>query len=261
MKSNFALIIPTIGIPELFEALDSIAKKKVQPDQVIIIIDDKGRALSPLSGSLEELEAEIRKHLPEAEILHNTHDEDWQMNNQTFNIGIEHARHDYVYVTHDDVIYPDCEYFEMVGATIEKLGQKFSKRVVGAVFPALHTEINITAPNFGEIGLTPYYSAVSSLLSVDFWRECGKFDVTHGIWWDAQMQGEFWRQDCWMYYEPIPPVLHYMNRALRANGHAQGWTKAPLWQDCASAYEKVFGKPHILWGEWYNRPDQFIVLE
>jgi glycosyltransferase involved in cell wall biosynthesis len=256
----FTLIIPTIGIPELFDALRSVAAKTVRPEQVVVVIDDKGRSLSALPGSLAELEAQIQAVLP-CEVLHNTHTDDWQMNNQTFNIGIAHARHEYVYVTHDDVTYPDGEYFQQVAdAVLAMKAAAPPKRVAGCVFPAFHTEIAVTAPNFGASGLTQYYSAVSSLLSVAFWEEVGRFDVRHGIWWDAQMQGEFWKRDCWMYYAPLPPVTHLMNRALRATGHSHGWTKAPLWHDCAGAYERVYGKPHLLWDEWYNRPDTFIAL-
>lgn len=258
--ASFTLIIPTIGIPELFEALNCIAKKDVQPDQTVVIIDDKGRSLSPLTGSLDELEEKIKAILP-CDVLHNAHDEDWQMNNQTFNIGIAHARNEYVYVTHDDVVYPSPDYFEQVGeALLNMKARAFEKRVVGCVFPAYHTEITTTAPAFRDAGLAQYYSAVASLLSVDYWNEIGRFDVRHGIWWDAQVQGELWKDDCWMYYEPLPPVVHYMNRALRANGHAQGWTKAPLWQDCAGAFLKYYGRPHIQWGDWYGRPEAFVPL-
>jgi hypothetical protein len=262
LKSHFTLLIPTIGIPEFFEALKTIANKTVQPDQIIVVIDDKGRSLSSLVGTMDDLERKIRELLPDCQIMHNTHDEDWQMNNQTFNIGMEAARHKYVFVTHDDVLYPDePDFFASVGKTIPIIETgSFPKRVVGAVFPAYHTEIDLVAPSFESAGLTQYYSAVASLLNKDFWAEVGKFDIQHGIWWDAQMQGEFWAKDCWMYYSPVTPVTHYMNRALRATNHSQGWTRAPLWSNCAAAFEKVYGKPHILWGDWYNRPETFLKL-
>ena len=76
-----SIIIPTIGIPELFEMLASVATKNPLPDQVIVVVDDRGRSCSPLTGSLGDLEAQIQAHLPMAEVLHNAK-EDWQMNNQ-----------------------------------------------------------------------------------------------------------------------------------------------------------------------------------
>jgi hypothetical protein len=259
--ASFTLVIPTIGISELFDELKSVASKDVIPDQVIVVIDLKGRSLSPLEGTIEELEQRILETLPYCEILHNAHDEDWQMNNQTFNIGIEHARHDYVYVTHDDVVYPDDPlYFEKVGLSIETIKKGLPKRVVGSVFPACHEEIQVTSPSQEAEGLIQYYSAVSSLLSVDYWREVGKFDLTHGIWWDAQIQGELWKNDCWMYYTPLQPVTHFMNRALRQTKHSHDWKKAPLWQACGKAFERVYGGSSELWENWYGRKADFILL-
>lgn len=254
-QKEFTLVIPTIGIPELFECLASIGP--APPYQTIVVIDDKGRSLSSLDGSLDELEQRIKVALPGVNIFHNTHWEDWQMNNQTFNIGISNTSTEFVYATHDDVIFPGGDYFEQVRSTISQLcGQ--GKRVVGAVFPGCHEEIAVTAPNWDRCGLTQYYSAVSSLLSVDFWNEVGRFDEKEGIWWDAQMQGELWSRDCWMYYEPLPAVLHRMNRALRANGHASGFTAAPLWANCSTAFERVYGYTSIDWCRWYQRQDQLI---
>lgn len=261
MSKSFSVIIPTIGIPQLFNMLTSISTKTPMPDQVIVVIDVKGHSCSNIEGTVEELELKIKSEYDFVDVIYNRCD-DWQMNNQTFNIGIDYARNDYVYITHDDVFFPDDQnFFVGINKAIEKIeNTEFPKPVIGAVFPGFHSEINVTAPNFDTEGLTQYYSAVSSLLSKRFWEKIGRFDVCHGIWWDAQMQGEMWKHDCWMYYSPLKPVYHYMNRALRANDHAKGWTLAPLWRDCASAYEKVYGKPHVLWGEWYNRTDHFIKI-
>lgn len=264
-KIPFALVIPTIGITELFVALKSLEGKDPFPDQVIVVIDDKGHRLSNLSErfTIERLEEKILEILPSTEVYHNTHEEDWQMNNQTFNIGMSHVKHKYAYITHDDVYYPsNPAFFTCVERAIERLEKgEFPKKVVGATFPGFHKEIDITAPSHDGPGLTQYYSAVASLLSVDYWREIGEFDIEHGIWWDAQVQGELRKSDHWMLFQPAEAVTHFMNRALRANDHAKGWSHAPLWANCAAAYERVYGDNYVAWGEWYSRPDNLITLD
>lgn len=250
---SFSLIVPTIGIPELFIMLASVANKAVQPDQVIVVIDVKGRSLSSLTGSIEELEASIKTILPTAEILHNTED-NWQMNNQTFNIGISHARNPYVFVTHDDVVFPSADYFQKVHEAIAEIALLDPKyRVVGAVFPAYHENGGHTSPLFErDQAVCQTYSAVASLLNKNFWEEIGRFDEEIGIWWDVQMQGELIKHDVYMYYKKLTPILHRGGRALAANKCGQGWTHAPLWSNSGNKYQEHYAEYIAKGGKYYG---------
>lgn len=242
----YSLVISTIGCPFL---LDSLASLQYPPDDVIVVLDVIGRRASTLDRDypLERLSTDLAERFPKVLLIYNDPGpKPWGVMNQCYNIGWRHARHPFVWFTHDDIEWPAFDFPTALNPVLRQLTKTPAvngKRVVGLVLPEHEVLNRVNVPDYpeGTWGLAQCVSPVSQVIAVEALKEMGGFDEVHGVWYDGQLQAETHIRDWWFVLLPTPLLRHTSNRTYRANDWGNHWSANPIWGNYQQNYEKRYG--------------------
>lgn len=244
----YSLVISTIGAPFL---LDSLATLTYPPDDVIVVLDVIGRKASNLDKEypLERLSADLRERFPNVLMIYNDPAGPWGVMNQCYNIGWRHARHPFVWFTHDDIEWPAYDFPTALRPVLEAIwadGTVQGRRCVGLVLPEREVINKVNVPDYpiGTWGLAQCVSPVSQVISVEALQEMGGFDEVEGVWYDGQLQAETHIRDWWYVLLPTPLLRHESNRTYKVNNWGNHWRANPVWGNYSANYEKRYGEPH-----------------
>jgi hypothetical protein len=237
------MVISTIGCPFIH---DCLATLKYPPDQVLVVIDVTGRTCADLPQPLPEFEAELKAKFPFVTTLRAEPSDNWAVMNGCYNLGILGSRNEYIMFTHDDLSYPDFDYFGAISPILDELeaaDRKIDgKEVVGVLFPDWEVTHQVHFPAFPDkLALCQSFSPVTHVISRRAMLAMGGFDEVEGIWYDQQAEEEIRRRNWWSIHLPTPPIHHVSNRTYKVNNWGNRWAANPKWGNTPENFKRVYG--------------------
>jgi hypothetical protein len=250
---NISVIMPTVGGEHIYQCLDSM---KYPPNDVVIVVDMIARGAANLQP-IEEFEATLKnKYSFITKVVRNENFHDYQNLNQNFNIGFKNAANKYFFITHDDVIYQDFDYFGKLSKVLDILESDgciiHGKKVWGTTMPVFQSWSECPEGKIfpdkdwqNQYVLSRGPSPIAAAINKNIFNgeanllKDGGFDVQEGLWYDVIIAREMFKHDWWVMYLPFPPVRHLMSQGFKISDGA-GIKLCPRILKHAENHERVY---------------------
>jgi hypothetical protein len=208
-------------------------------DEMIFIMDGVGRGWCD-QDRLSNLDCIAENKLPWLV----THEQEWAPTNGVARHAMRVARHDWVMISHEDMLWPHFDYSSRIRKAIDFV-EKGDKIIAGIEFGVFEARAGVQReyPLFsGQVGTTDLLIAHTAVLSRKVYEEVGGISLTDYIWWNGAYQEEMRRRALRFLYVRWPAPYHLGAQSFAASDYATAFEKAPAWRDYAGNFERKYGK-------------------
>jgi len=258
MNDSIALIIPALGMPDLGEMLESMKDNKF--DEIIVVIDNTARRYLPDSQKAD-IEYFKRKYLFVRWFENNGNG----MINETINVGFAHSTSEWIWITHEDVLFPqqikphpNYRYDLRIKTVIRSLDSGLYPRDKQSIMMHYyqipngldtrmfaHLENDNYVSDIGGGGgctgiTTVLHRSVIERIGKD--NDCVGFDLKYCTYYDTQVAAD----SCNNHWTGVaihdaPAILHKVSAAGRFTNNCNNFEPEPKWKNIgenADAYRR-----------------------